>query len=123
MKIGLIIETSQVIRRIASHLLLTEGYLAIDVATGSEGIDIATREQPVVVLVDSRIADIEPLQLIRLLRAVLPSQSKIFLTTVDSDPVIASQAIGAGAHAILVKPYDRFCLRELMSENTTNVAA
>lgn len=115
MKTSLIVDPSPIVRKVASHLLLTEGLLAVDVATAAEGLEVVRTQEPSIILIDSRVGDMEPLAMIRTIRSFNASvMPRIILTTIENEPMVASQAIGAGANEILIKPYDRFALREII---------
>lgn len=123
MQTSLIIDPSPIVRKVASHLFLTEGMLAIDVATVAEGLEVARRYDPSIILVDSRVGDMDALAAVRRLRSLNPpKQPMILITTIENDPAIASQAIGAGANQILLKPYDRFSIREVLADRLPTAA-
>ncbi|MEO1710639.1 MAG: response regulator [Pseudomonadota bacterium] len=112
MPVCLTIDPSPIVRRVATHLFMTEGFLALDFASAREGILAAREQRPSLILVDSRVEDMGALEAVATLRDQSLIDTKIFITSIENDPLITTQAIRAGANGLIVKPYDRFEIRD-----------
>jgi DNA-binding NarL/FixJ family response regulator len=73
-----------------------------EAGTGREGVDLAHRLRPAVVLMDLRMPELDGIAATRLLSESLPSTAVIVLSAYD-DPALMSEARQAGARAYLVK--------------------
>lgn len=73
-----------------------------EASTGREGVELAFRLRPAVVLMDLRMPELDGIAATRLLSESLPSTAVIVLSAYD-DPALMSEARQAGASAYLVK--------------------
>ena len=73
-----------------------------EAGTGREGVELACRLRPDVVLMDMRMPELDGIEATRQLSELLPSTAVIVLSAYD-DPALVSEAHRAGAHAYLVK--------------------
>ena len=73
-----------------------------EAATGREGVELACRLRPDVVLMDLRMPELGGIAATRELAAVLPSTPVIVLSAYE-DPALMAEARQAGARAYLVK--------------------
>jgi DNA-binding NarL/FixJ family response regulator len=73
-----------------------------EAGTGREGVELACRLRPDVVLMDLRMPELDGIAATRELAAVLPSTPVIVLSAYE-DPALMAEARQAGAHAYLVK--------------------
>ncbi len=71
---------------------------------GQEGIDLAVRLQPTVVLMDMTLPDMDGVKATMEITAQAPGSAVIMLS-VQSDPELLRQAMLAGAREFLVKPF------------------
>jgi DNA-binding NarL/FixJ family response regulator len=73
-----------------------------EAGTGREGVELACRLRPDVVLMDLRMPELDGIAATRELAAVLPATPVIVLSAYE-DPALLSEARQAGARAYLVK--------------------
>jgi DNA-binding NarL/FixJ family response regulator len=73
-----------------------------EAGTGQEGIELACRLRPDVVLMDLRMPELDGIAATRKLAEVLPSTAVIVLSAYE-DPALLREARQAGAAAYLVK--------------------
>jgi DNA-binding NarL/FixJ family response regulator len=73
-----------------------------EAGTGREGVELACRLRPDVVLMDLRMPELDGIAATRELSQLLPSTPVIVLSAYE-DPALLSEARQAGAYAYLVK--------------------
>jgi DNA-binding NarL/FixJ family response regulator len=73
-----------------------------EAGTGREGVELASRLQPDVVLMDLRMPELDGIAATRQLSRLLPSTAVIMLSAYE-DPALMSEAAEAGAYAYLIK--------------------
>ncbi len=89
-----------------------------EAGTGREGVELACRLRPDVVLMDLRMPELDGIAATRELSAALPSTPVIILSAYE-DPALMSEAHQAGAFAYLVKG----CRASLLVDEITRAAA
>lgn len=102
----LIVDDDLFVRRLLEDAL-SEGGLALRVfeaADGEEGLSVATRERPDVVLLDLFMPRRSGLELLALLREAVPETRVVVISSMDAEPVI-EQAMQAGAAGFIAKPF------------------
>ena len=99
----LVVEDDPHSRALLVHFLTSRGYIVLEAALGSEGLDAAHRAQ--VVLLDVGLPDIDGWHVAETLRRDLPDLPVIFVTGSGD---VADKLLGfdLGAEDYLVKPYD-----------------
>jgi len=101
----LIIDDESDIREILSYNLKKEGYQVITVSNGKEGIDIATKEQPDLILLDVMMPEMDGIEVCEILKEREQTQNILicFLTARSED---YSQIAGfnAGGDDYVSKP-------------------
>ena len=107
------IEDNEYNRKIVRQLLSRTSYRLLEAADGEEGLAVAQRELPDLILMDVQLPKLSGLDATRLLRAD-PRTAKIPLVVVTSFALSGDdrRAIDAGASAYLAKPYSP---RDLMA--------
>jgi DNA-binding NarL/FixJ family response regulator len=73
-----------------------------EAGTGREGVELACRLQPDVVLMDLRMPELDGIAATRQLSELLPSTAVVMLSAYE-DPTLMSEARDAGAYAYLIK--------------------
>jgi DNA-binding NarL/FixJ family response regulator len=89
-----------------------------EASTGREGVELALRLRPAVVLMDLRMPELDGIAATRLLFKSLPSTAVIVLSAYD-DPALMNEARQAGAYTYLVKG----CRASLLVEAIEKAAA
>jgi len=107
------IEDNEYNRKIVRQLLSRTTFRLLEAADGEEGLAVAQRELPDLILMDVQLPKLSGLDATRLLRAD-PRTAKIPLVVVTSFALSGDdrRAIDAGASAYLAKPYSP---RDLMA--------
>ena len=107
------IEDNEYNRKIVRQLLSRTSFRLLEAVDGEEGLAVAQREVPDLILMDVQLPKLSGLDATRLLRAD-PRTAKIPLVVVTSFALSGDdrRAIDAGASAYLAKPYSP---RDLMA--------
>lgn len=113
MKRCLIVDDSDVVRKVASAILSAIGYEVIEASTGRAGLELAKSTMPDAILLDWQIPDLGAHDFIAKLRAHTtgPRPYLVYLTT-EYDHLDISRALAVGADASLMKPFDRASLED-----------
>jgi signal transduction histidine kinase/CheY-like chemotaxis protein len=103
----LLIEDNADSREMMSMLLGMLGYQVLEAANGIDGLQLATREQPAIAVIDIGLPDIDGYEVARKLRAdaCLQGMTLIALTGYGQD-ADRKRALAAGFDSHLVKPLD-----------------
>jgi DNA-binding NtrC family response regulator len=104
MKQVLIIDDETFIRDNLRRILTQEGYVVHAASNGSEGIDLITREDINIVLLDLNLPDINGIEILKKIKSIAPDLLVIIITgyaTVDS----AVEALKLGAYDYIKKPF------------------
>lgn len=107
------VEDNEYNRKIVRQLLSRTSFRLIEAADGEEGVLVAQRELPDLILMDVQLPKLSGLEATRMLRAD-PRTAKIPLVVVTSFALSGDdrRAMDAGASAYLAKPYSP---RDLMA--------
>jgi two-component system KDP operon response regulator KdpE len=100
---GLIIDDEPQIRRVVRNILRNELGRIIEAATGSEGIDLAAAERPVLIVLDLGLPDMEGLEVCREIRR-WSNAALVVLSARQSDQDKAI-LLDAGADDYVAKPF------------------
>lgn len=100
----LIVDDSAEIRALLESVLPSAGYETLSAGTGQEGLDLAFRERPDILLVDFRLPDIGGLELLEQLNRANISIPAVVMTGYGSEGV-AARALRLGALGYLIKPF------------------
>ncbi len=108
----LYIDDDAVNRQVIRDMLLTAGVEMLEAADGESGLAIVDRHDLDVVLVDLRMAGMDGLAAIALIRARHDEKANLplIIITADTSPNLRQKSIAAGADEVLLKPV---AMREL----------
>jgi DNA-binding response OmpR family regulator len=106
----LIVEDERAIARSVAFALRQDGFEVLTAADGREGLAIARREHPDLVLLDLMIPEIDGLEVCRILRR--ESEVPIIMLTARAEEVDRVVGLEMGADDYVVKP---FSVRELVA--------
>ncbi len=112
MKYCLIVDDSDVIRKVAALLLADYGFETAEAVHGQDALEKCNARMPDVVLLDWHMPVMAGMEFISSLR--LQSQGDkphIIYCTTEYDPQDIARALAAGADDFLLKPFDRDGLR------------
>lgn len=98
----LVIDDDVAITELMSMLLKTHGFDAITSNSGIEGVELARKNTPNVVLLDLMMPDMDGWQVCAAIRAF--SNTPILILSAINDPSVVASVLDAGADDFLVKP-------------------
>lgn len=107
----LIIEDERAVARGLEYGLTSEGFTVLWADTGQQGLELARRQNPQLILLDIRLPDVSGFDVCRQLRAEGKRMPILMLTARDEE-VDKVLGLELGADDYVVKPYS---LRELIS--------
>jgi DNA-binding response OmpR family regulator len=107
----LIVEDEHAVARGIQYALQQEGYEVTLARSGEEGLEVATRDAPDLVLLDVRLPGIDGFEVLRRIRAA-GTKSPVLMLTARDEEVDKVIGLELGADDYLTKP---FGLRELLS--------
>ncbi|NMW84336.1 response regulator transcription factor [Peptoniphilus sp. AGMB00490] len=101
----LLVEDEESIRKFVKINLEREGYIIFEAGSGEDGIEIARRERPDIVVLDIMLPGIDGFEVCRTLRSEFPSLGIIMLTAKaeDYDKIMGLQY---GTDDYLTKPFN-----------------
>lgn len=113
----LIVDDSEVIRKVAALLLENDGFDTSDAEHGQDALDKCIARMPDVILLDWRMPVMSGMEFISALRLQPKGDiPHIIYCTTENDPQDIARALAAGADDFLLKPFDRDGLRAKVSE-------
>lgn len=113
MKRCLIVDDSDVVRKVASTILSGMGYQTIEASNGREAYELAKSTMPDAILLDWKIPELSAHDFIAKLRSQSsgPRPYLVYLTT-EYDHSDITRALAEGADACLMKPFDRASMED-----------
>lgn len=108
MKLCLVIDDSNVIRKIAKALLNSMGYEVAEAETGQDAINSCANRMPDAILLDWDMADMSGFDfLVQFNRQFPGAKPHIVYATTENDPVDIARAIKTGADDFMIVPFTR----------------
>lgn len=104
----LIIDDSDVVRKVMRHVAEGLGFSVNDLTTTDEALARCRREMPYLIVLDWHLPGSVPLDFMSAVRS-LPQgrQVKILYVLTENDPAEINRAIASGADDTLIKPFHR----------------
>lgn len=99
----LLVDDEAPIRRFLRVALEAEGYGVIDASTAREGLALAARETPALIVLDLGLPDADGLSVLRDLRGW--TQVPVLVLSIRADEAVKVAALDAGAQDYVVKPF------------------
>lgn len=108
MKKILVIDDEQINRLLVSSILKSEGYELFEASNGNEGIEMAKKISPNLIICDMRMPEVDGMEVLDALKTDpnLMSVPFLFLTS-NTDTIDQKVALKSGANAYLHKPIDK----------------
>jgi len=104
-------------------LLKVNGHRPIMALGGKEGLDIARKELPDVILLDIMMPDIDGFEVLRRLKLDMSTEKiPVILVTAVSGQALIDKAMSLGAEGYVTKPYTRNQLMSLINEACSTAA-
>ena len=109
----LIVDDSDIVRRVAKHMLSAMGVDATEAVNGLDALDRCSKAMPDAILLDWIMPVQGGLECLQALRR-LPGggAAKVIYCTSENDPAEFARAMAAGATDVIVKPFNREMLRQ-----------
>lgn len=101
----LVIDDDEGLRYSLERVLSARGYEIIQAASGEDGLKVAEKEKPAVILLDNRMGGITGIETLQHLRSVSPD-SMVILMTAFGTTQTAIEAMKFGAFDYIIKPFD-----------------
>ena len=105
----LIVDDEETIRQVLSEFFKTfnHGYTYVveSAANGAEGVMLALRSSPDLVLLDMRMPMMDGLQVLKQLRAINLTMP-VLVITASRDSKVAAEVLNQGVFAFIPKPFD-----------------
>lgn len=113
----LVIDDEELVREMLVRFLNLEGYVPIEAENGEQGIQMALRSPPDLVLCDLMMPKVDGFGVLARLRAEPATAGKPFIfITASADVQDARVAELLGANAYLTKPFNLADLRAIIAE-------
>lgn len=113
---ALIVDDDEMMRRLVRRALTGMGFTRIqDAENGAEGLAVAEREMPDIIIADYHMPGMHGLELVKAVRAneALDRTVIIMLSAADEQDVIEGARV-LGADTFMVKPFERADLKRLI---------
>ncbi len=98
-----LVEDDVEIRRLVAEALADQGHDVESAPTAMEGLEVAVREQPDLVILDLGLPDMDGSDLLRMIRSV--SEVPVIVITARGADDVVVRTLDAGADDYLVKPF------------------
>jgi two-component system chemotaxis response regulator CheY len=117
MKTCLIVEDSEVIRKVARRIMNNLDFEAIEVANGQEALDTCELGLPDMILLDWHMPVMGGMEFLQSFRPVFKKKRPFILfCATENDKMELARAITMGANDYVLKPYDRESLKAKIRE-------
>jgi two-component system, chemotaxis family, chemotaxis protein CheY len=108
MKNCLIVDDSDVVRKVAGHLLTEAGFFVIEAEHGGDALAKCQAGMPDAILVDWQMPIMTGAEFIQSVRLHADgSRPHVVYCTTENDPQAIARALAAGADDYILKPFDR----------------
>lgn len=121
MKRILLVEDNDAIRENTCELLELADYYVLPASNGQEGLEIALRENPDLIICDIMMPDIDGYHLLEILRRLpLFSTTPFLFFTASAERSEIQKGLAAGANDYITKPFDADELIQLLEKYLAN---
>lgn len=108
MKRCLVVDDSEVIRKVARRILESMQFEIVEAENGQEAIERCQAQPPDAILLDWQMPVMNGVEFLGALRfAKLERKPYVIYCTSENDPADIARAFAAGADEYLLKPFDR----------------
>jgi CheY-like chemotaxis protein len=102
----LVVDDDPIMHRVLKHYLERNGYQMFNASDGRQAIEIATRDQPDLIILDVRMPEMGGLTALRQLRETESTKDiPVIVVTVNADRMTLLESQFSGASAFLAKPF------------------
>jgi two-component system chemotaxis response regulator CheY len=118
MRLGLVVDDSAVIRKVAGRILELLQFSSVEAENGARALEICSESMPDVILLDWKLPQTDTLEWLRALRSMpCGNEPKVIFCATENDPLAIGRALRAGADDVVLKPFDHRALQEKFEEN------
>jgi DNA-binding NtrC family response regulator len=111
----LVVDDDKDLRYSLKRALAGQGWNVLEADSGETGVEVAKREQPLVVLLDNRMGGMSGIETLQLLRGAAP-RAMVILMTAYGTTQTAIEAMKFGAFDYVMKPFDQAKLVALVGK-------
>jgi two-component system, chemotaxis family, chemotaxis protein CheY len=102
----LVVDDDQLMHMLFEHHLEGAGYRMLSAMSGQQGLELANREQPALVVMDVMMPDVDGLAVLRELKRMDTSKAiPVIIITSNRHALMQKEAENAGAAIFLTKPF------------------
>jgi two-component system chemotaxis response regulator CheY len=113
----LIVDDSDVIRKVARRILQSMNFEIVEAGNGQEALERCQSRMPDAILVDWHMPVMSGMEFVSSLRLQRDgAKPAVIYCTTEHDPVDIARALAAGADEYLLKPYDREALSAKLAD-------
>jgi two-component system chemotaxis response regulator CheY len=112
MKTCLVVDDSNVVRKVARRILEKLGFAITEAESGQQALDMCRQEMPDAILLDFQMPGMGTVEFLSTLRAMYGGkQVYVVYCTTEHDTGDITRTIAAGADDYVMKPFDRQSLQ------------
>ncbi|MFZ6723979.1 response regulator transcription factor [Undibacterium sp. MH2W] len=102
----LLVDDNDITREVLRVVLRSENYNVVGEATdGGTGLDLALKLRPDIIMLDVVMPKVSGLEVLPKIKDMLP-ESRVLLVTASKDTETISEAVQAGIHGFILKPFN-----------------
>lgn len=117
MKRCMIVDDSNVIRKVAKRILASQEMAVSEAGDGQEALSMCSRQMPEIIVVDSHLTDMSTVDFIREIMAMAGEEKpRVVICMTEFDVGAIMRAKRAGARGYILKPFNRPILLERFRE-------
>jgi two-component system chemotaxis response regulator CheY len=107
MKMGLVVDDSRSVRKVARRILEALDFETAEAVDGMEAIAFCKAAMPDAILLDWAMPNMDGLEFLRLLRREPGGDAPVVVfCAAENDPAKIAEALDAGANEYIMKPFD-----------------
>lgn len=109
----LVVDDSQVVRKIARKIFEEMGMSVYEAANGDEAVTVCRGAMPGVIMLDWKMPGMGGMEFLKWLRSVPGGEGpKVIFCSVETDKKRIAQVLNAGANEYIIKPFDADIIRD-----------
>jgi two-component system chemotaxis response regulator CheY len=116
MKTCLIVDDSEVVRKVARRIFENLQFETAEAEGGEEALELCARAMPDTILLDCHIPAMPTVAFLSQLRALANGDKPLVIyCATENDPTAIARVLSAGADDYVLKPFDRESLRSKLA--------
>lgn len=124
MKFCLVIDDSEVIRKVASAIVESMGLIPVEAETAEQALEICGSSMPDIVLLDWHLPKMSAFEFLSGLKSLNAGHfPQILYCATEADPQDIAKAVRNGCSGYVLKPFDRETLEPKIKEMLSTVDA